>query len=78
MAWLLLLIQLLPSIINLITLILELIKKKKGPERVAARRELFALAKKHVKKKRGENKHTLTYGQTVCEEEFCALAEKLK
>lgn len=49
MSWVLLLIQLIPTLISVIKSILEMIDKlKTKPERVAARKELRELAKAHV------------------------------
>lgn len=78
MAWLILLLQLLPSLIQIVGEIMKLIQARKGQEKTLARRELFSLAKKHIRKKRGEDAHSLTYGAATAKAEFQALHDKLK
>lgn len=52
MSWLLILISLLPDIIDVVMKILNLIRKKPVLQRGPLKRELFAVARKHVAKKR--------------------------
>lgn len=78
MAWLILILEILPSLIQSVSAIWRLIQERKGPERAAAKRELFGLAKKHVRKKRGEDAHSLSFGASTCKAEFQALHDKLK
>ena len=53
MAWILLLIQVLPSVLSLIQAIRELISKQPVSQRPAAWKRLRLIAKAHVKKQRG-------------------------
>lgn len=82
MSWVLLLIQLIPGIINAIMAILDAIKKLRGPEKLAAKKELVDLAKRHVKRRRGakdgEPKHVLLFGQATCEADMACLLAKLQ
>lgn len=55
MEWVLILLQLLPGLIDLITKILAAIKKKPLAERPALRRELRQTARKCVVKQRGKD-----------------------
>lgn len=52
MSWLLILVSLLPDIIDVVMKILDLIRKKPLLQRPALKRELFAVARKHVARRR--------------------------
>ncbi len=56
MSWVLLLIELIPTVIKIINAIMDLIRQLPRGERPAARRELHATARRHVESLR-EQKH---------------------
>lgn len=62
MSWILILVSLLPDIIDLVTRILDAIRSRPRAERPALRRELYAVARKHVRKTRSGRRLRTTGG----------------
>lgn len=76
MSWILLIIQLIPTIIDIIQKIRELIGKLPRSQRGAARSDLVALARAHVHKRRGGN-YALAKDEAVAFADFELLRASL-
>lgn len=79
MSWILLLIELIPTIIKLVNLIMDLIKKLPLNERKAYRQRLFKTARAHVRKRAGRQPvFELALSQESAERDLEALLAELE
>jgi hypothetical protein len=79
MAWILLLIQVLPSVLKLIQLIRELIADQPTKaEKAVAWNRLKAICKGNLRKKRGQKAYAVRTSEETVVAELEALAEDLK
>jgi hypothetical protein len=76
MAWILLLIKLLPVAMDIIQLILSLINKAPVKERPALRKELRTLARQNLRKKRNSDAYAVRTSEQTVLEELQALRDK--
>lgn len=76
MTWVLLLLELVPALIKIVSAIVQLIQKlKTRPERTAARRELRGLARAHVRRLRTPD---TAFAEDGAVKDLVALKERLE